>query len=125
MTAPERPEIPEIPNPDGRVWHPFTIEEWREACQSPMATQWLPSDWRGVARLAVLWDEFYKNPGNLDVMKEIRLQSPGYGLNPLDRSRLQWEVARTDEVVEKRQKAKEEPARPVADPRKVLMMAVK
>jgi hypothetical protein len=121
IQALESPDVPPIPNPDGREWHPFTLEEWREACESPMASQWLPSDWRGVARLAILWDNFYKNPQNLECIKEIRLQSPGYGLNPLDRSRLQWEVARADESEQKQ--ARRRPERQTGtDPRSILSM---
>ena len=38
-----------------------------------------------LGRLALLWDEFYKNP-DARVMAEIRLQEQRFGLSPLDRS---------------------------------------
>jgi hypothetical protein len=101
LIAPESPEIPPIPNPDGRSWHPLTLEAWAHAWQSPMSSQWLEADADGIARLAILWDEFYKKP-SAGGLQEIRLQSPLYGLSPLDRSRLQWEVARADEAERKR-----------------------
>src|SRR5690242_17636012 len=93
----KRRKIPEIPNPNNRVWHPFTLKQWENAWRSPMASQWLDSDFDGLARLAWLWDDFNKT-GSLDYIKEIRLQSAAFGLTPLDRSRLQWEVARGDEA---------------------------
>lgn len=120
ISAPENPDIPEIPNPDGRAWHPLTLKDWKDACESPMASQWLATDWAGVGRLAVLWDNFYKQP-DVETIKEIRLQSPLYGLSPLDRSRLQWEVARGEEAERKRPRAKA-PAKPTGDPRKLLRM---
>ena len=64
-------KVPEIPNPDGRVWHPLTLKAWKNAWKSPMASQWLESDFDGLARLAILWDEFNKT-GNLDAIKEIK-----------------------------------------------------
>src|SRR5688572_20910770 len=91
LAAPIRPNVPTIPNPDGRTWHPLTLQEWDRAWQSPMASQWLPTDTDALGRLALLWDEFNNRP-NVDTLKEIRLQSALFGLSPLDRSRLQWEV---------------------------------
>lgn len=120
LTAPEKPEIPTIPNPDNRVWHPLTEKAWRNAWQSPMASQWIETDADALGRIALLWDDFYRKP-SADALKEIRLQSALFGLSPLDRSRLQWEVAKGSEAEErqnKRAKAKEPPV--VGDPRKLL-----
>lgn len=123
ITAPANPRIREIPNPDGREWHPLTVDWWKDACESPMASQWLPSDWRGVGVIAVLYDNFYKKPGDLEMAKEIRLQSPGYGLNPLDRSRLSWEVNRGEEAEQALRKRQQPAPVTVGDPRKLLRMA--
>ncbi len=90
----------EIPNPDGRTWHALTVESWDRAWASPMASQWLETDADALGRLAMLWDEFYQNP-DAKVMAEIRLQEQRFGLSPLDRSRLQWEVARGEEAQHK------------------------
>ena len=62
-----------------------------------MASQWLGPDADALGRLALLWDQFYQNP-DVKVMAEIRLQEQRFGLSPLDRSRLQWEVARGEEA---------------------------
>jgi hypothetical protein len=112
--------VPTIPNPDGRTWHKLTLEAWAHAWSSPMASQWIQTDIDAIGRLAILWDAFYCRP-SADTMKEIRLQSALFGLSPLDRSRLQWEVSRGEEAERKR---KPSATTPVAsgDPRKLLRM---
>jgi hypothetical protein len=111
-------EPPPIPNPDGRDWHPLTVQSWEKAWHSEMATKWLDSDVEGLGRLAILWDEFYKEPKTL-TMAEIRLQEQRFGLSPLDRSRLQWEILRTDDA-ERRKPKPELPRRTGTDPRAIL-----
>jgi hypothetical protein len=119
LEAVDRPKVPKIPNPDDREWHPLTQKAWSHAWESPMASQWLVTDADALGRLALLWDEFYKHP-EAKVMAEIRLQEQRFGLSPLDRSRLQWEVSRAEEAEQKQRKA---PVRRTGthDPRAVLM----
>lgn len=114
--------VPEIPNPDDRVWHSLTVKTWREWWKSPMAAQWLVTDVAGLGLLALLYDEYYKKP-DVEIVKEIRLQRPCFGLTPLDRSRLQWEVAKADEA-ETRQHRRSDVARKRTggDPRRLLSM---
>ena len=100
ISAPIAPKVPPIPNPDGREWHALTVRAWRNAWHSPMSTQWLETDTDALGRLALMWDEFYREPKAL-TLAEIRLQEQRFGLSPLDRSRLQWEVARSTEAEEK------------------------
>lgn len=121
LEFPERPVKRDMPNPDQRVWHPLTVKAWANACASPMATQWLETDWDGLGRLALLWDEFYKAP-DAEAAKEIRLQSPLFGLSPLDRSRLQWEVSRGEEAERRRQRPAPAAKRTGTDPRTALMV---
>lgn len=122
IAALDRPDVPEIPNPDGRVWHPLTLDVWREMFESEMASQWLPTDVRGLGLIALAYDEAYKKPSMLlDYMREIRLQRTCYGLSPLDRSRLQWEVSRADEAEQKRPSAPVRRRTGTADPRAILM----
>lgn len=123
LFAPVRPRIPAIPNPDTRQWHRLTVASWKNAWSSPMASQWIETDTDALGRLAVVWDDFYKSP-SAEALKEIRLQSALFGLSPLDRSRLQWEVSRGEEA-ERRAKPKPAPrATGTSDPR-ALLMAVK
>jgi hypothetical protein len=119
LTAPESPEVPAIPNPDGRTWHSLTLVAWEHAWSSPMASQWLETDVDALGRLALLWDEFYMAP-DTKTMAEIRLQEQRFGLSPLDRSRLQWEVSRAEEAEHKQ--ARRQPVRHTGtDPRSILM----
>lgn len=113
---------PEIPNPDARDWHPLTMKSWKHAWRSPMASQWLETDFDALGRLALLWDEFYKRP-NADALKEIRLQSALFGLSPLDRSRLQWEVSRSESEALKHERRVETSQKRTGrhDPRHALM----
>lgn len=114
-------KVPALPNPDGRVWHVLTLAMWKRAWQSPMAGQWLASDADALGQLAILWDEFHKAP-DAKTLAEIRLQRQCFGLTPLDRSRLQWEVSRAEEA-----EAKQRPRMPLArrasgDPRAAFMV---
>lgn len=113
--------VPPLPNHDLREWHAFTVIEWQRWWQSPMAGEWLPSDQGGLYMLAILHDEFFKT-GDVEIMKEIRLQRPCFGLTPIDRSRLQWEIVRGVDA-EGRKPLKREPSdRKVSgDPRAVLL----
>lgn len=121
IEAPAHPKVPSIPNPDGREWHPLTVKDWKHAWSSPMSSQWLDTDADAIGRLAILWDEFYKRP-SADALKEIRLQSALFGLSPLDRSRLQWEVTRGEEAEQKRRPKSPMPPRTgTRDPRAILM----
>ena len=117
LMAMPSPRVPKIPNPDKRTWHPLTRTAWAHAWTSPMASQWLETDADALGRLALLWDEFYKRP-SADALKEIRLQGALFGLSPLDRSRLQWEVGRVEDAAQTR--PRRERTR-TADPRTTLM----
>jgi hypothetical protein len=102
LETPDAPVIPCLPNPDKRIWHRLTRAWWRRVWESPMAGEYLPSDVNGLGRLAILIDQFYST---LDpkLMAEIRLQEARFGLSPVDRSRLQWEIAKGDEAERRRQ----------------------
>ncbi len=119
LEAPGSVQAREIPNPDGREWHPLTVAAWDRAWASPMASRWLETDADALGRLALLWDDFYRKPG-AGVMAEIRLQEQRFGLSPLDRSRLQWEVARGEEAERKLPRAPEVKKTGTRDPRSFL-----
>ncbi len=77
--------------PKGREWHPLTVAWWRDVWHSPMASEFLDSDKHGLYILADLVDCYWNNPSQ-SLAAEIRLQRQCYGLTPIDRRRLQWEV---------------------------------
>ena len=76
----------------GVPWHPLTRAWWNDAWASEMAPQWVHSDIHGLFILAALVDAFWN--GAIELAGEIRLQGQRFGLSPLDRSRLHWEIDR-------------------------------
>lgn len=120
ITPPTTVTVPDIPNPDARVWHPLTLQCWAHAWASPMASQWLETDVDALGRLAMLWDQYYEKPSSV-LLAEIRLQEARFGLSPLDRSRLQWEVSRAEEAESKRPTPPKKTGTG-GDPRRVLSM---
>lgn len=103
--------------PRTRTWQAPTVSWWKDLWTSPMRDEYLKVDVHGLYRLAVLIDRFWL--GDTDVASEIRLQSQLFGLSPIDRRRLQWEVVRAEEA-EDRHARRRTPREPVDDPRSVL-----
>ncbi len=86
-----------------------------------MSTQYLETDVDGLARIAILIDDYHKNPSNYALLTELRLQEARFGLSPLDRSRMDWEIGRTGQAESKKKKpAPARPKRTTSDPRRVL-----
>ena len=115
----ENSAVPELQNPDERIFHRLTEAWWERVWTSPMAGEYLPSDIDGLARLALLVDDYYKKP-HKDLMSEIRLQEARFGLSPVDRSRLQWEVYKGEEAERKRKPPKTQHPASTKDPRGIL-----
>jgi preprotein translocase subunit SecD len=122
---PKREELTE-------VWHPKVIEWWRAVWKSPMAGEYLGADMKGgLYLLAELmqrrWTE--KDTASLvRIASEIRQQEIRFGLSPIDRRRLQWEVEKAEEAEErtqKRRKSKRLDRIATKDPRDVLKVVGK
>lgn len=60
-----------------------------------MAAEYLEADIHGLYILAELVDQYWIAPSK-DLAAEIRLQRQCFGLTPIDRRRLQWEVERVE-----------------------------
>jgi hypothetical protein len=119
----EAPPLPAPPAPFDE-WHPRTVAWWVDLWASPMAPEYHESDVHGLYVLAALVNHFWHQPRQ-DLAAEIRLQRQSFGLTPLDRRRLQWEIERTDEAqakgTQRRAKATEAKApAAAADPRQAL-----
>lgn len=119
--------------PEGREWHPQTTEWWADIWASPMAPEFDDSDRHGLFALAVLVDDFWmadKPSVRASLSAEIRLQRQCFGLTPIDRRRLQWEIERGEDAEERsrKRKAAAKPAEstdePAADPRSAYLQAV-
>ena len=89
-----RKNAPQL-RPRDRLWHPMTREWWTDVWHSPMAAEFLKADIHGLYRLALLIDAFWLQPTK-ELAAEIRQEQTAYGLTPIDRRRLQWEVERVE-----------------------------
>jgi hypothetical protein len=74
-------------------WRDLTVAWWATIWASPMAEEWVDADVPGLVALAFLVDEFWRT-GNREIAAEIRMQQREYGLSPLSRRSLQWEIIR-------------------------------
>jgi hypothetical protein len=125
------PKLPRHPGADeGQGWHEATTEWWGDFWASPMASECVDSDKHGLFMLAMLVDDYWTAISwrqRKEIAAEIRLFGQRYGTSPLDRNRLQWQVAETEDKQEraaatKRRNAGPAPKRPEAagDARGVL-----
>jgi hypothetical protein len=122
LRPPTTVQTPPLPRLGGEAWHPMTIAWWSDIWRSPMAPEYDTSDVHGLLMLAVLVNGFWQSPSK-DLAAEIRLQRQCFGLSPIDRRRLQWEIERTDEAQDKGRKRRAAAKTPVEtgqDPRDVL-----
>jgi hypothetical protein len=92
---------PPAPLPQWREWLAATVAWWEDLWGSPMATEFDRSDMHGLLALAVLMDDFWRAEDpqlRARLAAEVRLQRQCYGLSPIDRRRLQWEIDRGEEA---------------------------
>jgi hypothetical protein len=127
LSADHKITAPPLPvREDG--WHWQTEAWWRDVWASPMAPEYDSSDRHGLFVLAVLVDDYWIADTAREraaLAAEIRLQRQCFGLTPIDRRRLQWEIERSDEAQDRgrRRRATSTPsasAEPAADPRALL-----
>jgi hypothetical protein len=101
--------VPTLPHrtPGTGAWHPLTRDWWRDVWASPMAPEYDTSDRHGLFALAMIVNDFWSTSDareRREAAQEIRLQGQRYGLSPMDRRRLQWEIERADEAQAKGRK---------------------
>jgi len=99
-----KPNLP--PHPSGLGWHPYAVAEWDVFWLSPMARQIQAADLGTFVRYLSLVDLYWRmltDSETLDIRGigqlsgEIRRMGERFGLSPLDRWRLKWEVDRGEE----------------------------
>jgi hypothetical protein len=90
-------EVPELPEEADVAWHPLTRSWWADIWASPMAPEFDSSDVHGLFVLAMLVNAFWTEPAQA-LAAEIRLQRQCFGLTPIDRRRLQWEIDRGEQA---------------------------
>lgn len=116
---------PELP---GDSWHPLTLAWWRDVWASPMAPEFDESDTHGLYVLAALVNDFWSASTARDrkeLAAELRQQGARFGLSPIDRRRLQWEVEKVEQAQDERARKRATPAKGAArkaagDPRDIL-----
>lgn len=122
-------KVPELPPREKQTenWHTKVVEWWHAVWTSPMATEYLESDVRGgLYELAELKQVFWtaeNGKARLIAAAEIRLQEVRFGLSPIDRRRLQWEIEKGEKAVEQtktRRKARRLKKLSEKNPRDVL-----
>ena len=76
-----------------RQWmmHPMTRRWWSDVWHSPMAAEFLKADLHQLYILAELVNRFWFRPTTA-LAAEIRQHRLAFGLTPIDRRRLQWEI---------------------------------
>jgi hypothetical protein len=116
----QSPELIERRNENDEVvpWRQETQDFWRDIWASPMASEYTTADVHGLYILATLVDSFWASPTEARAA-EIRLQRQCFGLTPIDRRRLQWEIKRVEPAGPAKAKIPDRPER-AADPRSVL-----
>lgn len=78
--------------PGSRALLTSTRDWWRTIWSSPMAAVYLPADIPALVRLARLIDLEARGEGDGVTRTEIRQLEDRFGLSPLARRRLQWEI---------------------------------
>lgn len=76
-----------------------TRQWWATVWASPMAVVWVEADVPALARLAGLVDVASRGEGTASVLAEIRQLEDRFGLSPLARRRLQWELEQASETL--------------------------
>lgn len=136
----ENPEIPPMPDPLEYVPSPFpvgsdlysepawfkaVVDWWEDIWSSPMSSEFSDSDIHGLYIGCVLFQESINPMNKITERMAAYTKFEGvvrnYGLNPMARRALQWEIDRGDSADKRtraRQMADRGPAKPVMDPRK-------
>lgn len=121
----EAPDLPTHPQAgDGEDWHPMAVDFWEDVWASPMAPEFLDADVHGLYVILALTDLYWRNLTSgkpvTGLAMELRLQRQSFGLSPIDRRRLQWEVDKGEEAAERaakrRRKSSHADAGPAGDP---------
>lgn len=119
--------IPVLPaRPDGTAWNDLTLDWWADVWSSPMAPEFDSSDSHGLVALAMLTEDFWRAANAFERIRiagEIRQQGQRFGLSPIDRRRLQWEIERSEEARDKGKKRRSDTFKSAdsgGDPRSAL-----
>jgi hypothetical protein len=110
--------VPEIPEHPGDGWYEETGQFWEAMWKSPMRDEFVLLDEQILRIVLHCVQDFYEAATPVErraASKDIRGWVGEYGSTPMGRRRLQWEIAKTEEAQEKRQRRKRPD--PKKDPR--------
>ena len=80
-------------------WHAMTVGWWDTIWASPMVAEWVAADVPDLIALAKLVDSFWFADADAPkIHAEIRLAQREFGLTPLARRSLQWEIVKVREA---------------------------
>lgn len=100
--------VPDLPSLGRKAkWHQMVLQWWEAVWKSPMAAEYLAADKEQLYVLARLHQDFWKakdSKSRQQAAAEIRQQGVRFGLSPIDRRRLQWEVEKGDQAQERTSK---------------------
>jgi len=81
----------------GKDLHPMTLLTWKVWWASPLTEEWVDADVPDLVAVAALVDQFWKGTGDRSKMHaEIRMATREFGLTPMSRRSLQWEIKRLE-----------------------------
>lgn len=86
-----RPDLP-------ADYHELTRTWWSTIWSSPISGEWVDADVPGLVMLAQLVEDYWRAPRTErpKAHAEVRMASREYGLSPMSRRSLQWEVRRLE-----------------------------
>ena len=117
-------EVPALPELGGKSkWHAMVIRWWESVWRSPMAAEYLEADKDGLFVLARLHQDFWTAKNKKERQQaaaEMRQQGVRFGLSPIDRRRLQWEVEKGEQAVQRTEARRRPKLVPGKDPRESL-----
>ena len=84
--------------PEQPTWHENTKMFWRVIWASPIAAEWVDADVPDLVALAQLVDDFWTAPIEERAKRhaEVRMAQQQFGLTPMSRRQLQWEVRKVE-----------------------------
>lgn len=86
--------------PKETEWHAMTRRWWRELWKSPTATEYHETDLQSLYQVALLVQDFWAAPdakSRNDARLRIEKAEADFGLTPLARRRLEWQIEQTED----------------------------
>lgn len=102
------------------AWHEQTRAWWKDLWRSPLEPEYVVGvDDHLLLVLAAVLDRFWHEPSK-ELATEVRLQAREFGLNPMARRSLQWQVKSA--AAKPGEPARRTAAKPSGDPRERLKL---